>query len=550
MRAVSCVALLIALSLAPPAVAQRAPQQAVTLNMLSQGEPDTLDPNRDNATGGASVVRQLFEPLLRFDDKLIPQPAAAEGYAVSADGLVYTFNLRHDGRWSDGQLVTAEQFEFSWKRILDPDLAAPYAALFVGAGIVGADDYNSGRVARPDRVGIRALDDFTLEIRLNQPFGALPELAALWVVPPLRPDIVNADPDGWAEDPTTFIGNGPFMISEWVHQDHISLVPNPRYAAHLNWPSPTLTSATITMQSSSDADLAAFQHDQRDWVAVADADVNRVLNDPELAPLAHQYTDLTSYWLDLNTARPPLNDVNVRRALARSIDRSALIHDLATGIGAPLTTILPPGMPGYEADLGQDLGFDPAAARALLAQAGFADGQGWPNVSFSFAATLSGQRRAEFFHAQWLENLGIDVQLNGMDSQTFQQAFDARDYDLAFGGWAPDYPDPQDWLATLFSCKGGNNRFNLCDSGVDQLLARADGASSQVDRLARYRQAQVMLLRAVPVVPLYARGHLVLIKPWVESSDGGALLMSAFDDFPGSLFLDRVQILPHQARGP
>jgi oligopeptide transport system substrate-binding protein len=327
-------------------------------------------------------------------------------------------------------------------------------------------------------------------------------------------------------------------------------VPNPRYAAHLTWPTPTLTGATITMQRSSDTDLAAFQHDQRDWVTVPDADVNRVLNDPELAPLSHQYTELTIYWLDLNAARPPLNDVNVRRALARSIDRSALIHDLATGMGAPLTSILPPGMPGYEADLGHDLGFDPAAARALLAQAGFANGQGWPQVSFSFAATLSGQRRAEFFHAQWLENLGIDVQLNGMDSETFQQAFDARDYDLAFGGWAADYPDPQDWLATLFSCKGGNNRISFCDSDVDQLLARADGASSQVDRLNRYRQAQVMLLQAAPIVPLYARGHLVLVKPWVESIDGGALPLSAFDDFPGSLFLDRVQILPHPARGP
>jgi oligopeptide transport system substrate-binding protein len=539
------MALLLALSLAPPAVAQSALGQEVTLNMFGQGEPDTLDPNRDNATGASSVIRQVFEPLLRFDDKLVPRPAAAESYTVSSDGTVYTFNLRHDGRWSDGQQVKAQQFEFSWKRILDPQLSALYAPLFVAAGIVGAEDYNSGKVASAVRVGIRALDDFTLEIDLNRPFGALPDLAALWVVPPLRPEIVNADPDNWADDPSTFIGNGPFMVADWVHQDHLSLVPNPRYAAHLNWTTPALTRATITMQTSTDADLVAFQNDERDWMPVADADVNRVLNDPWLSGLSRQYTDLTTYWLEFNTARPPLNDVNVRRALARSIDRSALIHDLATDIGVPVTSILPPGMPGFDNDLGRDLGFDPAAAKASLAEAGFANGQGWPDVSYSFAASASGLRRAEFLHAQWLANLGIDVRLAGTDSQTFQQAFDATDYDLAFGGWAGDYPDAQDWLATLFSCQGANNKFSFCNPTLDQMLARADGAFGSDDRLARYRQAQMLLLQAVAIAPLYARGHLALVKPWIQSTDGSPLSISALDDFPGSFFLDRVQILPH-----
>jgi oligopeptide transport system substrate-binding protein len=549
-RAIKLVALLLALSLARPAVAQPAPRQEVTLNMFGQGEPDTLDPSRDSATGAGSVIRQVFEPLLRFDDKLVPRPAAAESYSVSSDRTVYTFNLRHDGRWSDGQPVHAQQFEFSWKRILDPQLAAEYAPLFVAAGIVGAEGYSSGKVASAARVGIRALDDFTLEIDLNQPFGALPDLAALWVVPPLRPEIVSADPDSWADDPSTFIGNGPFMVADWVHQDHLSLVPNPRYAAHLNWPTPALTRATITMQTSTDADLVAFQNGERDWMPVADADVNRVLNDPRLSGLSRQYADLTTYWLEYNTARPPLNDVNVRRALARSIDRSALIHELATDVGVPVTSILPPGMPGFDDDLGRDLRFDPVAARASLAEAGFANGQGWPDVSYSFAASASGLRRAEFLHAQWLANLGIEVRLNGTDSQTFQQAFDARDYDLAFGGWAADYPDAQDWLTPLFSCRGANNKFNFCDPTLDQVLARADGAFGSDDRLARYRQAQILLLQALPIAPLYARGHLALVQPWVQSTDGSPLPISALDDFPGSFFLDRVQILPHHGRDP
>src|SRR5579884_2384233 len=174
-----------------PALAQQ-PPQVLTVNFL-QGEPDNIDPNRSSYDTEATVIRQVFEPLLRFDQNLQPQPAAASSYDVSPDGKTYTFHLRPDGRWSDGQPVTAQQFEFSWKRILDPSLGAEYASFFVDAGIVGADDYNSGKVANADNVGVHALDDLTLEIDLNQPFGPLPDLAALWVAAPERPDIVNAN---------------------------------------------------------------------------------------------------------------------------------------------------------------------------------------------------------------------------------------------------------------------------------------------------------------------------------------------------------------------
>ena len=182
MRAVFLLAL-IALALSTPAAMAQQPRvaQEVTLNFLTQGEPDSLDPTRASAARASegAVIRQVFEPLLRFDDKLAPQPAAAASYEVSLDGTVYTFHLRPDGRWSDGQPVTASQFEYAWKRLLDPALHAEYAPLFVDAGIIGADDYNSGKFATSDHVAVNALDDLTLQVRLYQPNGALPELAAL-----------------------------------------------------------------------------------------------------------------------------------------------------------------------------------------------------------------------------------------------------------------------------------------------------------------------------------------------------------------------------------
>ncbi|MBV9168451.1 MAG: peptide ABC transporter substrate-binding protein [Chloroflexi bacterium] len=526
-----------------PVHAQQA-SQAITVNTL-QGEPDNIDPNRSSFATEAAVIRQVFQPLLRFDQNLTPQPAAAESYDVSPDGKTYTFHLRPDGRWSDGQPVTASQFEYSWKRILDPKLAAEYASFFVDAGIVGADDYNSGRVTTPDNVGVRALDDLTLQIDLSQPFGPLPDLAALWVVAPERPDIINANPDSWTQDPSTYIGNGPFKMSEWVHQDHITLVPNPSYTGTSLWPIPTLQQITFMMVENGEADYAAYLNNERDWTLVPDSDVNAVSNDPTLSQQSVRYNELTTFWVEINNANKPLDNPNVRKALAKAIDRQALINDVAAGVGLPSTSIIPPGMPGYQEGLGQDLSFDPEGARSLLAQAGYPNGQGFPSLQYTFAATTANQRRAEFLQAQWKQNLNINIQLNSMETKAYQAAFKAKQYDLGFGGWGADYPDPQDWFGTLFSCKGGNNKYNYCNPQFDQLIAQADTGTDLNQRVALYNQAQTQLVQDAPVAPLFVRGRMVVVKPWVQSVSGGPLMITPQDDYPGDLFLDMVQIAPH-----
>ncbi len=526
-----------------PAMAQQQPQD-LTINAL-QGEPDNIDPNRSSFATEAAVIRQVFQPLLRFDSRLTPQPAAASSYDVSPDGTVYTFHLRPDGRWSDGQPVTAQQFEYSWKRILDPTLAAEYASFFVDAGIVGADDWNSGKVPNADGVGIRALDDFTLEVRLSHPFGPLPDLAALWVVSPLRSDIVEANPTGWTQDPSTYIGNGPFKMTEWVHQDHISFVPNPQYVANGTWPVPTLQRLTFLMVTSGEADYAAYVNGERDWTLVPDSVVPVVRQDSELNAQARQYNELTSFWVHLNNAKQPLNDVRIRRALAKAVDRTALIRDIASGVGLPLTSIVPPGMPGAQEGLGQELDFDPAGAQALLAEAGFPGGNGFPTLTYSFATTSANQRRAEFLQAQWKQNLNINVQLNSMESKAYQAAFKDKNYELAFGGWGADYPDPQDWFNTLFGCKGGNNKYNYCNPTFDGLGAQADSGADRSERVGLYTQAQTILIQDAPVAPLFVRGRMVVIKPYVQMTDGSPLTITGQDDYPGDYFLDMIQIAPH-----
>ncbi len=519
---------------APQPTAQASGTQEITVNAL-QGEPDNLDPNRSNFATEAAVIRQVFEPLLVFDKDLKPSPGAASSYDISADGKTYTFHLRQGSKWSDGQPVTAKDFVYSFKRILDPATAADYATFLTDAGIVGAADFNSKK-GTADQVGVRAVDDNTLEIQLQAPIGYFPNIVALWVVAPLRQDIIEKAGDGWAQDPSTYIGNGAFKMSEWVHQDHITLVPNPNYAGTR----PTLQKVTLLMVTSNEADYAAYRNNERDWTLVPDADVQAVRNDPQLSKEAHEYTELTTFWLVMNNAKTPLDKPLVRKAFAKAIDRQALIRDIASGVGKPATSMIPPGMPGYQADLGKDIDFDPTAAKDMLKQAGFADPAQFPQLHFKFGTTSANQARAEFIQAQLKQNLGVDIVLDSMESKAYQAAYKAKDYDLAWTGWGADYPDPQNFMTGLFGCNASNNKYNYCNKEFDAAAAKGDTGTDLAQRLQAYAQAQGILVSDTPVAPLYYRGRMVLVKPWVQN-----MVITPKDDYPGMSFLNALSVAKH-----
>jgi oligopeptide transport system substrate-binding protein len=508
--------------------------QEITINAL-QGEPDNIDPNRSQFNTEAAVVRQVFEPLLTFDKDLKPIPAAATAFDVSPDGKTYTFHLRPDGKFSDGTPVLAKDFVYSFKRLLDPKTGAEYASFFTDAGIVGAKAFNEGSGSADD-VGVKAVDDHTLQIDLENPVGYFPNLVALWVVPPLRQDIIDKAGTGWTQDPSTYIGNGPFKLTEWVHQDHITLAPNPNYAGT----KPILQKVTFLMVDSDEADYAAYRNNERDWALVPDADVAAVRADPQLAKEAREYTELTTFWLQMNNARKPLDNVLVRRALSRAIDRQALIRDIAGGLGQPALSFIPPGMPGFQPELGKDIDFDPNAAKDLLRQAGFSEASSFPRLRFRFGSSAANQTRAEFIQAQLKQNLGIQIDLDAMEPKAYQAAVKNRDYDLGYSGWGADYPDPQDWLSGLFTCNAGNNLYNYCDPQFDQVAQRGDTQTDQNARLQAYAQAQQTLDQDVAVVPLFFRGRMVLVKPWVQN-----LVITAKDDYPGLTFLNQVSVARH-----
>jgi oligopeptide transport system substrate-binding protein len=516
-----------------PAAQPSGPQE-VTVNAL-QGEPDNLDPNRSSFATEAAVIRQIFEPLLIFDKDLKPAPGAASSFDVSPDGKTYTFHLKQGAKWSDGQPVTAKDFVYSYKRILDPNIAAEYASFFSDAGIVGAADYNSGK-GSADNVGVKAVDDNTLQVQLENPSGYFPNLAALWVVPPLRQDIIEKAGDAWAQDPSTYIGNGPFKMSEWVHQDHITLVPNPNYTGTAS----KLQKVTFLMVTNGEADYAAYRNNERDWTLVPDADVQAVRGDSELSKQAVEYTELTTFWLIMNNAKKPLDNLSVRKALSKAIDRQAMIRDVGAGVGKPATSMIPPGMPGYQADLGKDIDFDANGAKQLLAQAGFSDPSQFPQLRFRFATTSANQARAEFIQAQLKQNLGITIVLDSMESKAYQAAYKDKDYELAFGGWGADYPDPQDWMGSLFGCKASNNKYNYCNQQFDQASDKGDTGTDLNQRLQAYAEAQKILMDDLPVAPLFYRGRMVLVKPYVQN-----MVITPKDEHPGITFLPGISIGQH-----
>ncbi|HYY88185.1 MAG TPA: peptide ABC transporter substrate-binding protein, partial [Chloroflexota bacterium] len=518
----------------PQATQPPAGLQEVTVNAL-QGEPDNIDPNRSEFAPEAVVVRQVFEPLLQFDRDLKPVPGAASSFDVSPDGTTYTFHLRPDGKFSDGTPVRAKDFVYSYRRLLDPKTSAEYASFFTDAGIVGAKAFNEG-TGSADDVGVRATDDLTFEVQLEQPIGYFANLAALWVVPPLRQDIIDKAGEPWAQDPSTYVGNGPFKMSEWVHQDHITLVPNPNYAGS----KPVLQKVTMLMVGSYEADYAAYRNNERDWALVPDADVQQVRGDPQLSKEAREYTELTTFWLQMNSARKPLDNPLVRRALARAIDRRALIRDVASGVGQPATSFIPPGMPGFQGELGKDIEFDAVAAKDLLRQAGYADSSSFPRLRFRFGTSTANQTRAEFIQAQLRQNLGIQIDLDSMELKAYQAAYKNKDYELSYGGWTADYPDPQDWLSGLFGCNASNNKYNYCNPAFDQAATKGDMLTEPNARLQSYAQAQQILHQDLPVAPLFYRGRMVLVKPWVQN-----LVLTPKDEYPGMTFLAQISIARH-----
>jgi oligopeptide transport system substrate-binding protein len=495
---------------------------AAVLRLSQRNEPATLDPHLATLPDEFFIARALFEGLtVPNPSEGPPLPGVATRWESSPDGLSWTFHLRRDARWSNGDAVTARDFLFSFRRALTPTLAAPKAQLFFA--VKDAAAYCRGAVTDFAQVGFAAPDDHTLVITLQEPCPYLPALAASGAWLPVHRGTLEkfggaASRDGAWTRPGNLVGNGPFILTEWRKDQHLAAVPNPHYhsAARIR-----VAGLRFQIYDSGDTEERAFRAGQ--------VDVTLAVPFSKLGAYAHpvlrrQPLHETRYFA-LNTTRPPLDDPRVRRALSLALDRAALVSSVLRGSQQAALSFVPPGLGGYTGE--PRLREDAAEARRLLAEAGFPDGRGFPRLELS--AWGINPVTLEAVQQMWRSRLGIETAIVQREGKVHMASVIAGDFAIAFMPAIPDYDDASaifnEWLggATGNFSRWSNARF-------DRLAGEAGRAPDTARRNALYREAEEILLAEMPVLPLYFNAQDYLLSPRVRGWRQDALWNRFYPD--------------------
>lgn len=473
------------------------------LRLGNGADPQSLDPHITNGIPEFRIQSALFEGLLALGaDGASVVPAAAERWEVSDDGLVWTFHLRADGRWSNGDPVTAHDFAWSWNRARLPGLACPYDYLYR----LFQDDV-------PGAPAFEAVDARTFRVRLRRPAPHLGGLLGINAFFPVHRATVEAagPPDsrtaGW-DRPGRLVGNGAYRLETWTPNLVIEVRPNPH---HRDFPRRRNGGVRYVPVERAEVEERQFAGGQLDvTTSVPPARIAWYRANRPAALRIDPY--LGTYFLLLNTRRPPLDDVRVRRALALAIDRTGIVDHVTRGGQTPAYGFVPPGAGGYP--VVERFEEDEATARTLLAEAGFPGGAGFPRLDFVFNTQETHRAIAETLQERWRTVLGIDITLANQEWKVFLANRRSGNYQVARSGWIGIQPDPGAFLE-LFLTGGGNNDTGWSDPAYDALLDQAAQTAEPARRHALFAEAETRLLEAMPMIPLYFYTLPFLIAPEV-----------------------------------
>jgi ABC-type oligopeptide transport system substrate-binding subunit/class 3 adenylate cyclase/tetratricopeptide (TPR) repeat protein len=475
---------------------------------LAEEEPLSLDPGLASDIKSGNVIDQLFSGLVELSPELDVLPDVARSWEVLEGGRKYVFHLRDDVRWSDGTPVKAGDFEYAWKRVLDPATGSRTANLLYD--VRGAKAYHQGQVANPDRVGVRAPDDATLVVQLEGPTGYFLHLLTYNVAYPVPRHVVQARGAAWAELPN-IVTNGPFRLAACEPGESMLLERNPayhgRFAGNLRRVelslSPERVARLLEMYDGNHVDTCFLELlTQAEW----DLARQRFAEEYVSAP------SLTTFYTGFDVNRPPFDDPQVRRAFTLATDRETLAHVAMRGYLFPATGgLVPPGMPGHSPGIG--LPYDPERARHLLAEAGYPSGRGFPVLdAFVPADRPFPVAVMEYLQAQWLENLGVEITFSQVDWGRFLDTMGRENPHMWPIGWRADYPDPDSFLRA----SQWRGRTKWQNEAFDALVEGARRVMDQEERMRMYQQADRILVEEAPILPLlYYRQHL-LVKPWLR----------------------------------
>ena len=484
-----------------------------TLLLGNGAEPQSLDPHLVTAYTDQNILLALFEGLCALDERTSqPVPAAAESWEVSSDGLVYTFHLRAGLKWANGEKLTATDFVFAWRRALAPTLGSEYSYLLYP--LKNAAAFNAGTLTDPAALGCEAPDAHTLRLTLERPTPYLPALTANPIWFPLNPRVLAASgpvadrTNGWAS-PGTLVGNGPFILQEWRSNAHVKVVRNPHY-----WDAATVRLNAIVFYPTESPDT-----EERNFRA-GQVHVTHALPPTKLATYRTQTPTalrldpfLQTVFLRFNTTRPPFDQPAVRRALALAIDRAAITRSVLRDANLPAPHFTPPNCAGYTTRATVDTDF--AAARALLATAGYPEGRGLPILTLQIRNDAQQPGLAEILQALWQRELGVRLEIRSLEQKTWVQNQQTLDYMISGAGWIGDFADPVTFL-DLFISTSGNNWTGWHNADYDRLIAQAAATAAPAARLELFQQAEALLLESAPITPVFFGSQAYLLHPSVR----------------------------------
>ena len=483
------------------------------LHVGNADEISDVDPHTTTGTPEHNIQTAIFEGLVIQDpETLQPKPGVADSWNVSDDGKTYHFHIRANARWSNGDKLVAQDFVDTWRRGLMPALANQWASyLFV---IENAEAFYRGDIKEFEKVGVKALGEDVLEIRLanNTPYFLQllnhNSMYPLHIKTILKFGAIDERSTQWTKA-KNFVGNGPFVLTEWTPQKVVIVKKNPHYWDVANVKLKEIHFYPIQSEVSAERSYRAGQVHLFDKLPKEKIAHYKSNKDP-----AHRtFPMYGTYFYRFNTTIKPFNDIRVRKALAYSLDRESIVKNVIKGGELAAYTLTPPNPKGYTSR--SQIPYDPDAARQLLAEAGYPNGAGFPKIKLLYNTLEAHQKIAVAIQQMWKNSLGIEIQLENQEWKTFLDNQRTMNYELCRASWIGDYIDPDTFLQ-LFITDGGNNETGWSNAEYDQLIRRAASSNNEPERFEFFQRAEKILTEEVPIIPLYTYVGNRLVSPSVK----------------------------------